>query len=109
MNRRSIIYNIDWLSVLIYMILVFLGWLNIYAAVYNEQHASIFDISQRYGKQMIWILASFVLIVIVFILDSKFYLYFSYIIYSLLSCPLLLYLFLARRFMVQSHGLSSVH
>ena len=83
MNRRSIIFNIDWLSVLVYLILVFLGWLNIYAAVYDEQHTSIFDISQRYGKQMIWILASFVLIVIVFILDSKFYSFFSYIIYSL--------------------------
>ena len=83
MNSRSIIRNIDWLSVLVYLILVFLGWLNIYAAVYNEQHKSIFDISQRYGKQMIWILASLILIVIIFILDSKFYLYFSYIIYSL--------------------------
>lgn len=83
MNTRSIIRNIDWLIVLAYFLLIFLGWLNIYAAVYNEQHSSIFDISQRYGKQMLWILAAVVLIVIVFILDSKFYLFFSYIIYSL--------------------------
>ena len=32
-----------------------MGWLNIYAAVYNEDHQNIFDTTQKYGKQLIWI------------------------------------------------------
>ena len=62
-NSRSnkLLANIDWVSILLYILLVFIGWLNIYAAVYDEEHSSIFDITQRYGKQLLWIGASFVL------------------------------------------------
>ena len=62
MNSRSnkLLANIDWVSILLYILLVFIGWLNIYAAVYDEEHSSIFDITQRYGKQLLWIGASFV-------------------------------------------------
>jgi rod shape determining protein RodA len=78
---KNIWYNIDWITVLIYLILVILGWINIYAAVYNEEHRSIFDISQRYGKQLIWIFLAFVIGLIIFIIDSKTYPMFAYIIY----------------------------
>ena len=62
MNRQNeLIKNIDWLSIFLYVVLVFMGWLNIYAAVYDDNHSSILDISQKYGKQLIWISASFVL------------------------------------------------
>ena len=62
MNSRSnnLLANIDWVSILLYLLLVLIGWLNIYAAVYDENHSSIFDISQKYGKQLIWIGAAFV-------------------------------------------------
>lgn len=53
-NENSLFFGVDRLTVLIYILLVVMGWLNIYAAVYNEEHKSIFDISQRYGKQLIW-------------------------------------------------------
>ena len=56
MNRQNdLIKNLDWLSVFFYVVLVFMGWLNIYAAVYDDNHSSILDISQKYGKQLIWI------------------------------------------------------
>lgn len=57
MNSRSnnLLANIDWISILLYLLLVLIGWLNIYAAVYDENHSSILDISQKYGKQLIWI------------------------------------------------------
>jgi len=57
-HRGSIIRNIDWISIIIYLILIIAGWINIYAAVYDENHQSIFDISMRYGKQLIWISAA---------------------------------------------------
>ena len=61
--RRSIniLNNTDWVTIGIYLVLVFLGWINIYAAVFDEQHGSILDLSQRYGKQRIWIIAAIAL------------------------------------------------
>ena len=44
---KSVIQSIDWWTVLLYLILVFMGWINIYAAAYNEEHSSIFDMSQK--------------------------------------------------------------
>lgn len=85
MNRQSeLLKNIDWLSIFMYTLLVFMGWLNIYAAVYNDNHSSIFDISQKYGKQIIWIGASFGLGFIIMLTDSKFFTAFSFIIYGLM-------------------------
>ncbi|MEN8121032.1 MAG: rod shape-determining protein RodA [Bacteroidota bacterium] len=82
MKRSSdIINHIDWITVLIYIVLVILGWANIYAAVYNEDHISILDISQRYGKQLIWISVAFALIFALLLIESKFYEFFAYLVY----------------------------
>jgi rod shape determining protein RodA len=80
-KTEKIFKTIDWPLVLIYMLLVIFGWLNIYAAVYNEEHKSIVDLSQRYGKQLLWISISFVIIFILFFIDSRAYEYLSYPIY----------------------------
>lgn len=85
MQRRINIWaRIDWLTVVLYMTLVFMGWVNIYAAVYNDEHHSILDFSMRYGKQLIWISAAFALAFLVFIIDINFYSYFAYIIYCVM-------------------------
>ena len=41
-RTNSLIDNIDWFLVSLYFILMVFGWLNIYAAVYNEEFQSIF-------------------------------------------------------------------
>ena len=96
MNSRSnnLLANIDWVSILLYLLLVFIGWLNIYAAVYDENHSSIFDISQKYGKQLVWIGAAFVLAFLVLLTDSKFFTTFSMVIYGLMIFLLIAVLFL---------------
>jgi len=58
-----------------------MGWMNIYAAVYNEEHYIITDISQKYGKQMIWIGSSLLLALIILIIDESFYTAFAYFIF----------------------------
>lgn len=84
MNRQNeLVKNIDWVSIFVYTILVFMGWLNIYAAVYDDNHSSILDISQKYGKQLIWIGASFLLGFVILLTDSKFFTAFSFVIYGL--------------------------
>jgi len=73
-----------------------MGWLNIYAAVFNEQHQSIFDVSQRYGKQLMWIGAAVVLIILIFLVDGRFYTAFAYPIYILTLLLLLVVLLVGR-------------
>ena len=72
--------------------MVIMGWFNIYAAVYNEEHKEILDLSQRYGKQFIWILATLVLAFFIVIVDSRFYVFFAYFIYASLIFMLILVL-----------------
>ncbi|WP_320054152.1 rod shape-determining protein RodA [uncultured Acetobacteroides sp.] len=84
--------KLDWTTILIYLFLVFFGWLNIYAAVYNEAHANIFDISQRYGMQMIWIVAAFTIAAVIMLLDTRLFYAFSEIFYGITIVLLLLVL-----------------
>ena len=95
MNSRSnnLLANIDWVSILLYLLLVLIGWINIYAAVYDENHSSILDISQKYGKQLIWIGAAFVLAFLVLLTDSKFFTTFSMVIYGIMIFLLIAVLF----------------
>ena len=91
MNRSSNIFNrIDKISVVLFILLILMGWFNIYAAVYNEEHSGLLDLSQRYGKQFIWIVASLILAVFITIIDNRFYFFFSWFIYG--ACMLLLVL-----------------
>jgi rod shape determining protein RodA len=76
--------------------MVIMGWFNIYAAVYNEEHKAILDLSQRYGKQFIWILATLVLAVFIVVIDSRFYHFFSYFIYAGVMLLLVLVLVLGK-------------
>ncbi|MPQ45640.1 rod shape-determining protein RodA [Marinifilum sp. N1E240] len=97
MTRRvSLIKNLDWWTIALYALLVFLGWINIYAAVYNEEHQSIFDISQRYGKQLMWIGAASILAIIILIIESKFYSAFAYPTYLFMIFLLIAVLVLGR-------------
>lgn len=93
-ENRGLFSNIDWFLVLGYFALVLLGWLNIYAAVYNEEASSIFDISQKYGKQMLWIGTSVVLIIFILLMDSSLFQTLAYPIYWVSMLSLLgLYIF----------------
>jgi rod shape determining protein RodA len=97
MNRQNnILLNLDWITILIYLILVVLGWINIYAAVYSEEHQSILDLGQQYGKQLIWILAGLFLAICILVVDSKFYVAFAYHIYVLIILLLVAVLFFGR-------------
>jgi len=83
-QKVNIWSELDWTTVGLYFLLVLIGWVNIYAAVYNEEHQSIFDFTQRYGKQLIWILAAVAIVIIIFTIDVHFYSFFAYFIYSFL-------------------------
>ena len=64
--------KVDFGLLLSWLFLVFYGWLNIYSAVYSEEHASIFDFSQRYGLQFIWVCISIgIAILLLYIINPR--------------------------------------
>jgi rod shape determining protein RodA len=89
--------RIDWLTVGIYAACVLLGWLNIFAAVYDpEANQSLFDFSLNAGKQLIWIGSSLVLVIIIMVIDFKFYEAFAYVLWVIFLIALVGVIFLAR-------------
>ncbi|MBK8884560.1 MAG: rod shape-determining protein RodA [Bacteroidales bacterium] len=93
MKRNINIWNrIDKVTILLFLLMIIMGWINIYAAVFNEERSGMLDFTQRYGKQFIWIIASLVLAVFVVTIDSRFYFFFSWFIYGALMFLLLLVL-----------------
>lgn len=95
-KSSNILGRLDWITVILWLVMMVMGWLNIYAAVYNEQHTSIFDMSQRYGKQLIWIIAALVLAVFVLVTDNKLWFFFAWFIYGFLILLLILVLIFGK-------------
>ncbi len=84
-NRRT--FKLDWITITIFLLLVGFGWLNIMSASHVGENFDYFDTSQPYGKQMVFIIMTFVLIIIILSIEAKFYERFSSVIYliSILS------------------------
>ena len=82
-TKKSIFTNIDWAIVGLYLVLVLMGWLNIYATLYGEDSTGIFDFSQIYGKQLMWIGLSVVVGLILFLVDSRLFETFAYVFYGI--------------------------
>lgn len=95
-ETKGIFYKIDWVLVGLYLALVIIGWLNIYAAVYDENHHSIADLSQKYGKQMVFIIAAMLLAMGTLIVEPKFFSQFAWFIYGLFLFMLVLVIFSGR-------------
>lgn len=102
-RKENIVSNIDWMTVVLFVLLVVFGWLNIYSAVYNEQHSGILDTSQRYGRQAMWIIAAMVMAFLIFLIDGKFLAFFAYPMYAFLLLLLIAVLVFGR----EIHGSTS--
>jgi rod shape determining protein RodA len=92
MAGKSILKRIDWLSVFIYLALLTIGWVNIYSSTFSETDISFFDFGTLHGKQLFFIGASLVSIIIVLALEASFYERFSSLLY-IITIVLLLGLF----------------
>lgn len=82
MSREvKFIKKIDWLSILLYFLLVGIGWINIYSASVTNASTGFLDMSELYGKQLIFIITSIFLIILILSIEAKFYERFASIIY----------------------------
>ena len=95
-NDNDVFYGVDRTTVLIYVLLVIMGWLNIYAAVFNEEHQNIFDTTQKYGKQLIWISGAAIIAFSILLIDANFYTAFSYFFYGFFLLANILVIWLGR-------------
>jgi rod shape determining protein RodA len=83
--------KLDVVSVLLFILMVTLGWLNIFAAVYDDTvKQSIWDLSLNSGRQLMFIAASLIIILVIVILDMRFYETFAYLFYGLILIFLIL-------------------
>jgi rod shape determining protein RodA len=95
-ERTGIFEHIDWWLVIIFLLLVIMGWVNIYAAVFDENHGSILDMHVKYGKQLGWIIAALFLGLIVLLIDGKFFSQFAYLIYIFCIVLLVAVIFMGK-------------
>lgn len=98
MNRltgRGLLETIDWKLVICYIILILIGWVNIYASIHSSEPSSIFDPAFRSGKQFIWIVTSLGLAsLILFVLNPRIYESLSVPIYAFTIILLVAVIFL---------------
>ena len=92
--------KIDWIAVGLWAFLVVFGWLNIYAATYNEEQAAVFDLATFHGKQLLWIAGAAVVAVLLMFTEPRVVSNTSYVIYGVVLALLVVTLFIAT----VSHG-----
>ncbi len=95
-RKVNIVKSADWVTIMLYLMLTLMGWFNIYAAVYNDEYSNIFDFSQRYGKQLVWIGFALLIAFLLFVVDNKAYHFFAYFIYATVVVVLLSVLFFGK-------------
>ncbi|TXC75648.1 rod shape-determining protein RodA [Luteibaculum oceani] len=96
-NRRNKIWsNIDWLLVAIVVLLALFGWINIYAANFNESYPNIFSLNQEYGKQGMWMVIAVVAGFIILLTDGFLFLRIAPVIYIIFTLLLVLVLLVGK-------------
>ncbi|MDE6006573.1 MAG: rod shape-determining protein RodA [Muribaculaceae bacterium] len=87
--------SIDWITILLYLVLVAFGAVSIYAASYDFDNASLFDFNEFSGKQIMWIGLSILLGAGIMLTDYRIYKTYAYPIYIVVLLVLLVTIFIA--------------
>ena len=95
MMRESIWKSLDWVTIVVYLMLIVFGWFSVCGASYSYGDTDLLDFSTRAGKQFVWIICSFGLGFVLLMLDDKLYDMFSYLIYIGMVVLLLITIFIA--------------
>ncbi len=94
-QNRSFFFNVDWLTIILFLCLLAIGWFNINAAVYNN-YQPIITLASNSGKQLIFIIAAIIVGIVILLLDSKFFYTFSPIFYGITILLLIIVLVVGR-------------
>lgn len=94
-NFAITLRNLDWFTVVVYLLMVLAGAVSIYAASYDFDEASILSFDEFSGKQLRWIGLSLGLAFVLLLVDSRMYETYAFPIYALLMVLLLVTPFIA--------------
>jgi rod shape determining protein RodA len=89
-------FNVDWITILIYISLCLIGWINIYAADYNPDKATGFSLAATHGKQLVFIITGLLVGLAILLFDGKFFSVFAPIIYGVTMILLIIVLVIGR-------------
>lgn len=90
-------FNVDWITILIYIALCAVGFVNIYASIYNPDNSALFNFDSNYGKQLIFIITGLIVGFSILLMDAKFFSVFSPIIYGVTMLLLVVVLLVGRK------------
>ncbi|WP_158796880.1 rod shape-determining protein RodA [Pedobacter sp. L105] len=90
-------FNVDWVTILIYIALCSIGFVNIYASLYNPDTSTLFNFGSNYGKQLIFIITALVVGFSILLVDAKFFSVFAPIIYGITMFLLMVVLVVGRK------------
>lgn len=93
-KNQSVTGSLDWPLFAVYLLLLAMGLATVYSTAYDPEHPSIFDFSQKYGKQVMWLAVSMFLGLMVFLIDSDIYKKFALPVYLFVFGLLILVLFM---------------
>lgn len=96
MRNRSIISGIDWWTIILFLMIALFGWLNIYGSSYSFDQTSIWDFSNRAGKQLVWLATAVIMGSIILMIEEKTYDVLGYIFYGAMILLLIITPLLAR-------------
>ena len=90
-------FNVDWVTILIYVALCAIGFVNIYASIFNPDTSTVFNFESNYGKQLIFIISGLILGFSILLMDAKFFSVFSPIVYGITIFLLIVVLVIGRK------------
>lgn len=96
LRQRSFFANLDWLTISLWFILCIIGLFNIHAAVYDAEHPGLFNLNTNYGKQSIYIFTAIIIGFCILIIDQRFFMSMTPIIYIVVILLLIAVLVVGR-------------
>ena len=94
-ENTNLLGSVDWFTIILYLIMVVAGAVSIYAATYDYDKASMFDLSEYSGKQFMWAALAFLIGFSLLLIDRRIYEAYAYPIYGFMILLLIITIFLA--------------
>ncbi len=95
-QNNRFFFNVDWITILIYMALCAVGFINIFSVQYDPDKSAAFSFAAEYGKQLIFVISGLILGLSILLLESKFFSVFAPIVYGITIILLLTVLVVGR-------------
>ncbi|GGH26476.1 rod shape-determining protein RodA [Sphingobacterium alkalisoli] len=96
LQNKSFLGRIDWITIGLWFLLCLIGWFNIHAAVFDPEHPGLFNLQTNYGKQTIFIFTAVIIGFCILIIDSRFFISITPILYIIVILLLIAVLIIGR-------------